>query len=204
MQKLILPAPVSQELQSEIGDDFIGVHVGRGAGPALHRIDHELVEVAPVLRDEIAGVVDRLGFLHGQLLEPPVGARRRLLNEGKGADELRKMPDRYTGNRKIFDRAQRMNAPIGVRRNLSLAEQVMLAPRRDAVEVDRARRGERERGRHFAVRRQRRVERLEIVFCHEDGPGSRAADCEARSILTTGVLYMVPRASKWIWPGGPR
>jgi hypothetical protein len=108
------------------------------------------------------------------------------------------MPDRHTGNRKIFDRAQRVNTPIGVSRNLSLAKQVMFAPCRDAVEVNRARRGERERSRHFAVRRQRRVERLEIVFCHEDGPGSRAPDCEARSILTTAALYMVPQASKWI------
>ena len=155
MQKLILAAPVSQELQSDIGDDFIGVHVGRGAGPALHRIDHELLEVALVLRDEIAGAVDRLGFLNWQLLEPPVGARRRLFHKGKGADELWKMPDRYTSNRKVFDGTQGVYAPIGIRRNLFLTEKIMLAPCCDAVKVNLAGHGERHRSRYVADSRPR-------------------------------------------------
>ena len=185
MQKLILAAPVAQKLQREIGDDFIGVHVGRGAGPALHRIDHELVEVAPVLGDEIAGAVDRVGLLRRQLLEPPVGARRRLLDEGKGADELGKMPDRNAGDRKIFDRAQRVDAPIGIRRNLRLAEKIVLAPCRDAVEVDRAGHGERQRGRLCPLAPgKRRWSGSEIVFCHDGQTGFKSGEVARDDVPT--------------------
>src|SRR5208282_3661747 len=91
-------------------------------------------------------VVDGIRLLRGQLLEPPVGTCRRLLNEGKSADEFRKMPNRDTGDREIFDRAERMNAPISICRNLRLAEKVVFAPCRDAVEVNRARHAKRECG----------------------------------------------------------
>jgi hypothetical protein len=35
---------VAQLFQREVADDLVGVHVGRGAGPALDDVDHELVE----------------------------------------------------------------------------------------------------------------------------------------------------------------
>ena len=44
VQQMILAAPVAQEFQREIGDDFIGIHICRSAGAALHGIDHELIE----------------------------------------------------------------------------------------------------------------------------------------------------------------
>jgi phosphopantothenoylcysteine synthetase/decarboxylase len=86
------------------------------------------------------------------LLEPPVGARRCLLNEDKGADEFRKMANRDTGDREILDRAKRMNAPISLYRNLCLAEKVVLPPGRDAVKVNRARHVKRECGSCVASR----------------------------------------------------
>ena len=50
------------ELERDVGDDLVGVHVGRGAGAALDGVDHELVVKAPVLRDQIAGAVDGVGL----------------------------------------------------------------------------------------------------------------------------------------------
>ena len=137
---------MAQEFQREIGDDFIGVHIGRSAGAALHSIDHELIEEESILGDEFAGAVDRIGLLRRQLLEPPVGARRRLLDKRQGTDKLGKMPDWNAGDRKVFDRTQRMDAPIGLRRNLPLAEQVVFAPSRYSRKFNRAGHCEREGG----------------------------------------------------------
>src|SRR5208337_1045512 len=120
------------------------------------------------------GVVDGIRLLRGQLLEPPVGGRRRLLNEGKGADEFRKMPNWDTGDREIFDRAKRMNAPISLCRNLRIAEKVVLSPGRDAVKVNRARHVKRECGSCVAsrsLRSRRLAERLDILFCHDGETG---------------------------------
>src|SRR5450631_2119551 len=125
------------------------------------------------------------------MLEPPVGARRRLLDEGKGADKFRKMPNRHPSDRKIFDRPQRMNAPIHIRRNLRLAEKVVLAPRRDAVEVNHAGRCECELGRGAAARHlrgKRRLEWLDILFCHEGWTGfKRAKGTSLAAITPRGV-----------------
>ena len=96
---------MAHELQREIGDDFIDVHVGRSARAALHRIDDELVEKLPVLGDEIAGAVDRIRLVSRQMAKTPVGARRRLLDERKGADELGEMPNRNAGDREILHSA---------------------------------------------------------------------------------------------------
>jgi hypothetical protein len=101
VKKLILAAPVSQEFQREIGDDFIGIHICRSAGASLHGIDHELIEEESILGDEIAGAIDRIGLLRRQVLKAPVGARRRLLDERQGADKLGKMPDRDAGDRRL-------------------------------------------------------------------------------------------------------
>src|SRR6202007_287066 len=63
------------------------------------------------------------------LLELPIGACRCLFDKRQCADELRGMANGYSGNWKVFDRAQGVDAPIGTGRNLRLAEEIMLAPR---------------------------------------------------------------------------
>ena len=71
------------------------------------------------------------------------------------------MADRDAGDREILDGAQRVHAPVGVGGHLALAEHVVLAPRRDIGERDRARRGQGERrvrlgggGRHLRIWRR--------------------------------------------------
>ena len=55
------------------------------------------------------------------------------------------MPDRHAGDREILDCAQRMDAPIGIGRNIPLAKKVVLAPGRDVGEFDGAGRRNRDR-----------------------------------------------------------
>ncbi len=110
--------------------------------------------------------MDGIGECFSGVADPrPGNARRRLLDEGKSADKLGKMPDRNAGDREVFDSAQRRDAPIGLRRNLPLAEKVVLPPCRDARKFDRAGHCEREGG--SGVPSWRRTERFEMFFCHE-------------------------------------
>ena len=75
------------------------------------------------------------------------------------------MPDRDAGDREVFDRAQRMDAPIGRRRNFPLAEQVMLAPCRHSRKFGRAGHCEGEGG--SCIFSGRSAEWFEMFFCHE-------------------------------------
>ena len=139
MQRGIVAARPAHQFQRDIGDDLVGVHVGRGAGAALHRIDHELIEEAPLLGDQRAGAIDRVGLFGRQMAKPPVGARRRLLDQRQGAHEFGEMPDRNAGDREILDRPQGVDAPIGVGRDIGLAEEIVLAARRERMKLERTR-----------------------------------------------------------------
>ena len=66
-----------------------------------------------------------------QMTEPPVGAGRRLLHQGKRPDQIGEVADRHAGDRKVLDRTQRVDAPIGVGGHVAFAQQVVLAACRD-------------------------------------------------------------------------
>jgi len=75
---------------------------------------------------------DGIRLLRANCLSRRLAARRRLLNEGKGADEFRKMPNRDAGDREIST-ARTYECPNKPLPDLCLAEKVVLAPGRDAV-----------------------------------------------------------------------
>ena len=56
----VLAAGAAQQLQGAVGDHLVGVHVGRGAGAALHHVDDE-VAVPVAVDDLLAGAVDGIG-----------------------------------------------------------------------------------------------------------------------------------------------
>ena len=106
----------------------------RRPAPHRRRIGRETAHPG----DEGAGAVDRFGLFERQMAKTPVGARRRLLDQRQSAHEFGKMPDGHAGDREILDRAQGMDSPVSVGRNVGLAEEVVLAPRRDTIEVNLA------------------------------------------------------------------
>ena len=55
--------------------------------------------------------------------------RRRQLDRGQRRDQVRIDRDRGAGDRKILDRAQRVDAVIGVRRHIAVAQQIVFASR---------------------------------------------------------------------------
>ncbi len=105
VEMAILALGVAEQLQGDVGDHLVGVHVGRGAGPALDHVHHELV-VEFAANDARAGINDRLVLLGRQMAEPVVGVRRRLLDHGQGHHQLGVVTEGYAGEAEVLHGAQ--------------------------------------------------------------------------------------------------
>ena len=117
---LLLP----QDLERQVRNDLVRVHVDGGAGTALELVDGELVHAAAVLDDLVARSDDRLGLggLHRLQLHVRHGAR--LLHLRERADEFGCFIDRATRDLIVLDCSQRMNAPVRVLGYFAGAEQI--------------------------------------------------------------------------------
>src|SRR5436190_293273 len=70
-----------------VGDDFVGVHVGRGAGAGLENVHREMrIELA--VADLLGGFLDRFGDVPWKEAERGVGGGGVLLYQPEGTDEL--------------------------------------------------------------------------------------------------------------------
>ena len=58
-----------------------------------------------------------------------VAPGRGLLDRGQRRDQVRIDRDRGAGDRKVLDRAQRVDAVVGVRRHIAVAQQIVFASR---------------------------------------------------------------------------
>jgi hypothetical protein len=116
-----------EDLERQVGDHLVGVHVGRGAGAALDDVDDELVVMGAVAQRG-AGGDDGVAALAVEQPELAVGQRRRLLDAGKRADQLRVGRDRRAGDREVLHRAQGVHAPVGCGGHLAVAQQVVFGP----------------------------------------------------------------------------
>ena len=117
---LLLP----QDLERQVRDDLVRIHVDGGAGTALELVNGELVHAAAVLDDLVAGGDDRLslGGLHRLELHVRHGAG--LLHLRERTDELRCFIDGATRDLIVLDCSQRMNAPVRVLGYFAGAEQI--------------------------------------------------------------------------------
>ena len=109
----IVAARAAQKLQRDVGDDFIGIHVGGGAGTALQHVDNEVVETF-TCDDQIAGRDDGVGNVRLQRAKIAVGHGGRLLHHGKRLHEFRIMPQQDAGDREVVRRPGRVDAEVGI------------------------------------------------------------------------------------------
>ena len=94
VQVAILALGVVHVFQRQIGDHFIGIHVGRGAGAALNHVDDELVVV--LATDQVrAGLTDCGVLGAAEVAEFAVGVRRRLLDHGQCHHQFWKVRQRH-------------------------------------------------------------------------------------------------------------
>src|SRR5439155_1600938 len=129
MQMLVLASLVAEALERAVADHLIGIHVARGARAALDDVDDELL-VQLSLADFLAGEADRDRTLVVDQAELAVGDRRGLLHARQRRHQVRIDRYRRAGDRKILQRAQRMDAVVRVGRHYPVAEEVVLGPHR--------------------------------------------------------------------------
>ncbi|MNC43700.1 hypothetical protein D3C75_925750 [compost metagenome] len=123
MQVLVLALGVAHGFQGDVGDHLVGVHVGRGAGPALDHVDHELlVEIAA--DDPCAGFADRRVLGRAEVAQLAVGVGGCLLDHGQGGDELGVVRQRHAGQAEVLHRTQGLDAVVGLGGDVEGAEQV--------------------------------------------------------------------------------
>ena len=108
-----------EQLVGPVGEHFVTVHVVAGAGARLIHIDHELIAVLPAQ--------DLVGCLDDGVGQAGVESPGFLVGQGGGAldpdhriDEGRKRLE--SRDRKVFDRANGLDAVEGFARHRLLAE----------------------------------------------------------------------------------
>ena len=123
----IRPPRFAQQLERAVRDHLVGVHVGGGARAPLDHVDDEMLVVpagAQLLRRGDDRVPDR-GVEQAQLR---VRAGRGLFDGRQRVDQGRELPQDVSGDRKVLDRPQRLDAEQRVVGHVALAKQVVLAP----------------------------------------------------------------------------
>ena len=84
VHELAAPLP-AQQFSRPVGDDFVDIHVGRGAGACLEDVHGELIVQLPV-DHLLRGPLDRLGDLGVQELQFRVDARGGPLHQSQRTD----------------------------------------------------------------------------------------------------------------------
>ncbi|TLD45591.1 MAG: hypothetical protein FAZ92_02127 [Accumulibacter sp.] len=122
---LILALAMPEALQRQIGDDLVGIHVGRGTGTALDEVGDELI--AQFAGDQaVTGAGNGIGETRIEHAEVAVGQRCRLLDIAESLDEIRLGRHRDAGNVEVLLAAQRLHTVVGVVRQFLLAQKVLL------------------------------------------------------------------------------
>ena len=124
MAVFVLALLVSEELQRPVGDHFVGVHVGRGAGAALHHVDHELLPEFPGAQF-LAGPDDGAGDRGVEQPQFEVGHGGALLDIGQSPDQLRKEAEPHAADVEVLHGAHGLHAEIILRRDVHFAQQIV-------------------------------------------------------------------------------
>ncbi len=122
---LVFALLMSHQLEGPVGDDFVGVHVGRGAGAPLEHVELKLV-VELAVDQFVAGGLDSLENLGAELAALLVRTRRGHLHHGQGFDEIGIQPELHSRNVKIIKAARRLHSIVGVGRHRLVAKKIAL------------------------------------------------------------------------------
>ena len=120
-QGFIIAQRPAQQLQGPIGQHFVDVHVGRGAGAALQGVDNDV----PIELSVDHLPAGRLDGHTGRLVPASqfvIGPRGGQLDGAIGMHQP--AMDRPPGQRKVFDRPERVDPPQRIGRHFAASQQV--------------------------------------------------------------------------------
>ncbi len=120
----VVAALFSRQFQRPVGDHFVGVHVGRGARPALHHVHYEMRVMLPGDQLVTRGG-DKSAFFLRQQTKVAVGQCAGFFHPSQSANQAGIIAQGNAGDGKILHAAQRLDAVQRLRRHLPLAQQIL-------------------------------------------------------------------------------
>ena len=127
MAEPVLALGVPHKFEGAVGDDLVGVHVDRCAGPALNDIDHELI-VQVAIAHLAAGGHDGLRDVRVEQAQFEVGQGRSLLDARQSLDVQGIVGNRNARDLKILHGPYGLHPVIGRCRHLALTQRILLHP----------------------------------------------------------------------------
>ncbi|MNC36846.1 hypothetical protein D3C75_853890 [compost metagenome] len=123
---MILPFGMPAKLERPIHQHLIGIHINRGACPALNGVYDELIMPLSGYHF-ISRPLQCIGNPRIKPLRLLVRSGGGLLHNGHGANKL--IMQAISGDRKIVRGTQRLNTVVGIKRNSLLAKKISLGSR---------------------------------------------------------------------------
>ncbi len=128
-------ALAAEQFAGPVGDDLVGVHIGRGARAGLENIQHEL-PVPLAVNDFLRGLGDGLGQFGIQVAQFLVGQRRVFLDQSQRPDEPPRKAQVADG--KVLHRARGLRAVISGGGHLHRSHGIGLGAKRFVHAVENA------------------------------------------------------------------
>src|SRR5262249_6137257 len=123
--ELVLSFFVAAHFKRNVGQHFVGIHVGRRSRAPLVEVGEKLVVIFSVDH----GLASLLDGIYSFFFHSPhfgVGAGRRQLDDGIGPDVVGIKIGFHTADLEILQRAKRLNTVVGIGGNLLFTQQVFL------------------------------------------------------------------------------
>ena len=124
VQVLVFTFLVTHQLQANVCQYFVSVHVDGGARAALIDVNRELVHAFAVVQHFIAGRDNRICRAFRNGLQLFVGQCCGFLHHHHATDKLRDVADFAVADVEVFNRSQSVDTVVGIRWNFPGTQQV--------------------------------------------------------------------------------
>jgi hypothetical protein len=124
--ELVVTTLVSHDLKSTVGNDFVGVHVGRSTSTTLNHINDEL-RVPLARNDFIASLHNSLSLILRDETETVVGSDGSLLDHTVGLNVVGEIIKSLSGDIIAVVTTHGLDTVVVISRNLKLTEEIRLS-----------------------------------------------------------------------------
>ena len=124
VQVLVFTFLVTHQLQANVCQYFVGIHVDGGARAALIDVNRELVHAFAVVQHFIAGCDNRICRAFRNGLQLFVGQGCGFLHHHHATNKLRDVADFAVADVEVFNRSQSVDTVVGIRWNFPGTQQV--------------------------------------------------------------------------------